>query len=66
MGKNGANTVFAVGKSVVNRSSQLNVAELMSEHGGGGHRNAGTCQVPHDKADYVLSDIIEKVNTYIH
>ena len=66
MGKDGTKTVFAVGKSVVNRTSQLNVAELMSEHGGGGHRNAGTCQVPHDKADEVLDDIIEKVNTYIH
>ena len=57
MGQDGTKTVFAVGKSVINRTSQLNVAELMSEHGGGGHRNAGTCQVPHEQADKVLEDI---------
>ncbi len=66
MGNDGTKTVYAVGKSVLNRTSQLNVAELMAEHGGGGHRNAGTCQVPHDEAEDVLDDIIEKINTYIH
>lgn len=66
MGKDGKNTVFAVGKSVINRTSQLNIAELMAEYGGGGHRNAGTCQVSHKDADRVLKEIIEKVNTYVH
>ena len=66
MSNDGKKTVFAVGKSVINRTSQLNVAELMAEHGGGGHRNAGTCQVYHDKANAVLKDIIEKINTYVH
>lgn len=66
MSNDGKKTVFAVGKSVINRSSQLNVAELMSEHGGGGHRNAGTCQVFHDKAGAALKDIISKINTYVH
>ena len=66
MGNDGTKTVFAVGKSVLNRTSQLNVAELMSEHGGGGHRNAGTCQVPHAEADAVLKDIISNINTYVH
>ena len=31
-------------------------------HGGGGHRNAGTCQVDNDKADEVLAEIVEKLN----
>ncbi len=66
MGQDGTKTVFAVGKSVINRTSQLNVAELMSEHGGGGHRNAGTCQVPHEQADKVLEDILKNLNTYVH
>lgn len=66
MGADGTKTVFAVGKSVINRTSQLNVAELMSEHGGGGHRNAGTCQVLHSEADKVLENIIENLNTYVH
>ena len=66
MGQDGTKTVFAVGKSVINRTSQLNVAELMSEYGGGGHRNAGTCQVLHSAADKVLEDILEKLNVYVH
>ena len=40
------NTVFATGKSILNRSSQTNVGELMLAHGGGGHDAAGTCQMP--------------------
>ena len=66
MGNDKTKTVFAVGKSVINRTSQLNVAELMSEYGGGGHRNAGTCQVLHSEADKVLEDILEKLNVYVH
>lgn len=56
------NTVFAVGKSIVNRSSNTNIGELMLQNGGGGHRNAGTCQVDNDKADEVLQELIEKIN----
>ncbi|MBR1942698.1 exopolyphosphatase [bacterium] len=66
MGNDGTKTVYAVGKSVINRTSQLNVAELMAEYGGGGHRNAGTCQVLHKDADKVLEDILEKLNVYVH
>jgi nanoRNase/pAp phosphatase (c-di-AMP/oligoRNAs hydrolase) len=39
------NTVFATGKSILNRSSKTNIGALMLEYGGGGHENAGTCQV---------------------
>ena len=66
MGNDGTKTVFAVGKSVLNKTSQLNIAELMSEYGGGGHRNAGTCQVLHSEADRVLEDILQKLNVYVH
>jgi len=66
MGNDQTKTVYAVGKSVINRTSQLNVAELMSEYGGGGHRNAGTCQVLHSEADKVLDEILEKLNVYVH
>jgi nanoRNase/pAp phosphatase (c-di-AMP/oligoRNAs hydrolase) len=55
------NTVFAVGKSIVNRSSQANIGELMLKYNGGGHKNAGTCQVDNEKADDVLGVIIEKL-----
>ncbi len=53
------NTVFTVGKSIFNKSSSVNIGELMLQYGGGGHRNAGTCQVPNEDAERVLTEIIE-------
>lgn len=55
------NTVFAVGKSILNKSSDANIGEIMLEYGGGGHKNAGTCQVPNDKAEEILVEIVEKI-----
>jgi nanoRNase/pAp phosphatase (c-di-AMP/oligoRNAs hydrolase) len=57
------NTVFATGKSIVNRSSNTNIGELMLKYGGGGHKNAGTCQVDNDKAEEILKELIEQINT---
>ena len=56
------NTVFATGKSVLDRSSKTNVGELMLQYGGGGHQAAGTCQVPNDQAETVLKALIAKIN----
>jgi len=56
------NTVFATGASILNRSSKTNIGELMLENGGGGHQNAGTCQIDNDKADSVLKQLIAKIN----
>jgi nanoRNase/pAp phosphatase (c-di-AMP/oligoRNAs hydrolase) len=56
------NTVFAVGKSITNRSSQVNIGALMLSYGGGGHDNAGTCQVPNDAAASVLQELIANIN----
>ncbi len=55
------NTVFTVGKSIINRTSSVNIGELMLKYGGGGHMNAGTCQVPHEDADRILSEIIAAI-----
>ncbi len=55
------NTVFTVGKSIFNKTSDVNIGELMLEYGGGGHRNAGTCQVPNDKAEEILKILIDKM-----
>ncbi|MFA6921459.1 MAG: exopolyphosphatase [Gallionella sp.] len=57
------NTVFATGKSIVNRSSKTNIGELMLQYAGGGHQNAGTCQVDNDKAEAVLRELIIKINS---
>jgi len=56
-----ANTVFAIGRSIVNRSSKTNVGELCLSYGGGGHEKAGTCQIANEKADQVLAALIAKI-----
>lgn len=56
------NTVFATGKSILDRSSKTNVGELMLEYGGGGHQAAGTCQVDNDKAEATLQALIARIN----
>ncbi|MCX7206234.1 MAG: exopolyphosphatase [Proteobacteria bacterium] len=55
------NTVYATGKSIINRSSQTNIGELMLEYGGGGHENAGTCQVANEDANKVLRELVLKI-----
>ena len=56
------NTVFATGKSIINRTSKTNIGELMLQYGGGGHENAGTCQVEIEKAGAALQELIAKIN----
>lgn len=60
-GLNKLNTVLATGKSILNRTSKTNVGELMLQYGGGGHENAGTCQVENDDAERVLNELTEKI-----
>lgn len=60
-GKQNQNTVFAVGKSIINRSCPIDIGAMMYEYQGGGHMNAGTCQVDNDKADETLKSIIENI-----
>ena len=55
------NTVFATGKSIINRSSQTHVGELMLGYGGGGHDAAGTCQVDNGDAGSVLAELVAKI-----
>jgi nanoRNase/pAp phosphatase (c-di-AMP/oligoRNAs hydrolase) len=57
------NTVFATGKSILNRSAKTNIGALMLEYGGGGHENAGTCQVSNDMAEDVLGALIQRITT---
>jgi nanoRNase/pAp phosphatase (c-di-AMP/oligoRNAs hydrolase) len=56
------NTVFACGKSILDRSSKTDVGELMLRYGGGGHSAAGTCQVPNEDAERVLAELIAQIN----
>ncbi|OQA33675.1 MAG: hypothetical protein BWY57_01018 [Betaproteobacteria bacterium ADurb.Bin341] len=56
------NTVFAVGKSILDRSSRTDIGGLMLEYGGGGHEAAGTCQVANEKAEEVQAALIARIN----
>ena len=56
------NTVFAIGRSILDRGSKTNVGALCLEYGGGGHEKAGTCQVPNDQAESALEAIVKRIN----
>ncbi len=49
--------VFAVGKSILNRTSSVSIGELMLAYGGGGHTNAGTCQIPAERTQEMLKEL---------
>ncbi|MDD2713116.1 MAG: exopolyphosphatase [Simplicispira sp.] len=56
------NTVLAGGKSILDRSSNTHIGNMMLEFGGGGHAAAGTCQIANEKADAMLKMLIERIN----
>jgi nanoRNase/pAp phosphatase (c-di-AMP/oligoRNAs hydrolase) len=56
------NTAVMIGKSIVNRASKFNIGELCLSYGGGGHANAGTCQLENDIIDAELPVIIDRLN----
>ncbi|MBI5814770.1 MAG: exopolyphosphatase [Nitrospinae bacterium] len=60
-GRQKQNAVFAVGHSIVNRTSRTNVGSLMLKYGGGGHLRVGTCQVAYDTADRVLAELVNQM-----
>jgi nanoRNase/pAp phosphatase (c-di-AMP/oligoRNAs hydrolase) len=60
-GRQQQNVVFAVGKSIFDRTSRTDVGRLMLVFGGGGHANAGTCQVAHEDADRVERALVEHI-----
>lgn len=53
-------TVFTVGKSIFNKTSKHDIGSIMLSYEGGGHENAGTCQIPNDQAETVLKELIAK------
>ncbi|MBR4908646.1 MAG: exopolyphosphatase [Acidaminococcaceae bacterium] len=56
------NTAVMIGKSIVNKASKVDIGELCLKYGGGGHHNAGTCQLENDVVDNQLPDIIAALN----
>ncbi len=62
-GRQKLNTVLAVGKSILDRTSPVDIGAVMLRYGGGGHLAAGTCQPAHESAERVLAEVIEAVST---
>jgi nanoRNase/pAp phosphatase (c-di-AMP/oligoRNAs hydrolase) len=60
--KNKEKIAFSVGKSIINKTSNTNVGELMLKYGGGGHKAAGGCQIDIADAEFVLEEIIKQIN----
>ena len=58
-GKAKVNVMVSCGYSVLNRSCTADIGALMLRHGGGGHKQVGTCQVPFDDADKIIAEIIK-------
>lgn len=54
----GQRMVFAVGKSILNKTHLINVGELMLNYGGGGHANVGTCQIDMPDAVRVKNELV--------
>lgn len=65
LGRDKKNYVFSVGKSIINKTCEVNIGELMLKHGGGGHEAAGGCQPLIKDATFVLEDILNELNTGI-
>jgi nanoRNase/pAp phosphatase (c-di-AMP/oligoRNAs hydrolase) len=55
------NTVFAIGKSILDRTSRVDVGTLCLSYGGGGHKAAGTCQIDNARAEEVKGELIGKL-----
>ena len=55
------NTVFAIGKSIIDRTSPIDVGALCLTYGGGGHEAAGTCQIDNDRAEAARAELIGKL-----
>lgn len=58
-GKQKQNVSIACGYSILNRTCNVDIGNLMLKYGGGGHKMVGTCQVPYENADQSIEEIVE-------
>ena len=54
--------VFTCGHSIFNRTSTVNVGQLMLQYGGGGHTRVGSCQVPVEDWMRVRDELVEAMS----
>ncbi len=60
-GKGGEGCSAAVGYSVLNKTSDVNVGSLMLKYNGGGHRKVGTCQFNNETMKTELPKMLEEL-----
>ena len=60
-GKGGRGCSCAVGYSIMNRTSQVDVGKLMLKYGGGGHRQVGTCQFPDEEMETKIPLLLDEL-----
>ena len=60
-GRDRRNTVFALGRSIFERSSTVDIGAICERYGGGGHAYSGSCQIEHNMADKVFDELIQAV-----
>ena len=53
--------VISCGHSILNRTSNTDLSVLMLKYGGGGHKKVGTCQIPRDRWEYTVKDIVREM-----
>lgn len=55
-------TEIAVGRSILDRSSEINLGSLMLRYGGGGHAAAATCQIANDAVADTVAEVVAELN----
>ena len=63
-GKGGKGCSVAVGYSILNRTSNVDVGSLMLKYGGGGHRAVGTCQFKDEDIEEKLPMLLDELVNY--
>ena len=62
-GREKANTVFALGRSIFNTVSTIDIGDLCTRFGGGGHQYAGTCQIGNEWAEQRLAEVLARIES---
>lgn len=60
-GRGGQGCSAAVGYSILNKTSDVNVGSLMLKYNGGGHKKVGTCQFSEENMDTDLPKMLEEL-----
>lgn len=55
------NVVITCGYSIINKTCTADIGSLMLKHGGGGHKAVGTCQIPVEKSESAIHDILDHI-----